>query len=77
MVDADLRKGMVVRYVGDVHRYMRGYKVKLLHPILDDNDRPTGRWDAAPWIEKENRFSWVTSDVRPDELEPLDGEDRA
>jgi hypothetical protein len=70
-----MRKGLVARYVGEAHPYLRGYRVRLLHPILDDDERPTDRWDAAPWLEAENRFSWVTSDVRPEELEPIDAEE--
>ena len=77
MNDSEMRKGLVARYVGDVHPYLRGHKVQLLHAILDDDDRPTGRWDATPWIEEYGRYSFVTSDVRAEELAPLDGEEPA
>ena len=69
-----LRRGMVARYVGTVHVFMTGLKVKVNEPILGDNGRPTGLWDVAPWIEKEQRFSWVTSDARREDLVPLDEE---
>ena len=74
MNDSEMTKGLVARYIGDDHPYLRGYRVRLLHPIIGDDDRPTGRWDAAPWLEAEGRYSWVTSDVRPEELDPLDEE---
>jgi len=51
---------------------MTGLKVRVNEPILGDNGRPTGLWDVAPWIEKEQRFSWVTSDARREDLVPLD-----
>ena len=69
-----LRRGMVARYVGKVHAFMTGRKVKLIAPILDDNERATGFWEVAPWIEKEQRFSWVSSDARREDLLPLDEE---
>ena len=69
-----LRRGMGARYVGTVHAFMTGLKVKLNSPILGDNGRPTGLWDVAPWIESDQRFSWVTSDARREDLVPLDEE---
>ncbi len=67
-----LKRGMVARYVGTVHVFMTGLKVKVNEPILGDDGRPTGLWDVAPWIEKEQRFSWITSDARREDLVPLD-----
>jgi hypothetical protein len=69
-----LKRGMVARYTGKDHAFMTGLKVKLIAPILDDNERPTGLWDVAPWIEKDQRFSWVTSDARREDLVPLEDE---
>jgi len=74
MKSARLKRGMVARYMGTDHAFMTGLKVKLNSPILGDNGRPTGLWDVAPWIEKEQRFSWVTSDARREDLVPLDEE---
>ncbi len=79
--------GKVTTYHGDEHRYMKGYKVRIVailknaaDPDLDvdgpDHDHITDdldleraggvtandRIEVAPWIEKEGRFSWVTSD---------------
>lgn len=79
--------GKVTTYTGTEHRYMKGYKVRIvavLHnaakPDLDvdgpdydhisddiDLQRAGGvtafdRIEVQPWIEKEGRFSWVTSD---------------
>ena len=69
-----LKRGMVARYVGKDHRFMAGLKVKLIAPIIDDNGRASGFWDVAPWIESDQRFSWVTSDARREDLLPLDEE---
>ena len=44
----ELRKGVIARYVGAEHSFMTGHKVRLNSPILDDDDRPTGRWDVSP-----------------------------
>ena len=74
MAKPRLRRGMVMRYVGDDHAFMKGFKVKLIAPILDDNERYTGLWDVAPWIEQDQRFSWVTSDARREDLVPLEEE---
>jgi len=68
---------MVARYTGTDHSFMTGLKVKLIAPILDDNERPTGLWDVAPWIEQDQRFSWVTSDARREDLVPLTEEGKA
>jgi hypothetical protein len=68
---------MVMRYVGDDHAFMKGLKVKLIAPILDDNEKSTGLWDVAPWIEQDQRFSWVTSDALAEDLVPLDEEGKA
>ena len=72
MKSARLKRGMIARYTGTVHAFMTGLKVRVNEPILSDNGRPTGLWDVAPWIEKEQRFSWVTSDARREDLVPLD-----
>jgi hypothetical protein len=74
MKSARLKRGMIARYTGTDHVFMTGLKVKLIAPILDDHERPTGLWDVAPWIEKDQRFSWVTSDARREDLVPLDEE---
>ncbi|MCL4193290.1 MAG: hypothetical protein KJZ87_16260 [Thermoguttaceae bacterium] len=71
MKTAKLRRGIVARYTGTDHAFMTGLKVKLIAPIIGDDDRPTGFWDVAPWIEKDQRFSWVTSDARREDLVPL------
>ena len=70
-----IKPGAVMKYVGDDHAFMKGLKVKVLHAILDDNDKPTGLWDVAPWIEHDQRFSWVTSDARREDLVPLGEEE--
>jgi hypothetical protein len=79
--------GKITTYTGTEHRYMNGYKVRIvavLHnaakPDLDvdgpdydnisddiDLERAGGvtafdRIEVQPWIEKEGRFSFVTSD---------------
>jgi len=77
MKSARLKRGMVARYTGTDHTFMTGLKVKLIAPILDDNERPTGWWDVAPWIEQDQRFSWVTSDARREDLVPLTEEGKA
>ena len=77
MAKPRLRRGMVMRYVGDDHAFMKGLKVKLIAPIVDDNERSTGWWDVAPWIEQDQRFSWVTSDARREDLVPLDEEGKS
>ena len=77
MAKPRLRRGMVARYTGADHSFMTGLKVKLIAPILDDNERPTGLWDVAPWVEQDQRFSWVTSDARREDLVPLTEEGKA
>ena len=74
MKSARLKRGMIARYTGTDHAFMTGLKVQLIAPILGDNGRPTGFWDVAPWIEKDQRFSWITSDARRQDLAPLDEE---
>ena len=71
MAKPRLRRGMIMRYVGDDHAFMKGLKVKLIAPIRG------GWWDVAPWIEKDERFSWVTSDARREDLVPLDEEGKS
>jgi len=75
MPKATIEPGTTMKYVGDDHAFMKGMKVKVLHAILDDDDKPTGLWDVAPWIEQDQRFSWVSSDARREDLVPLDEEE--
>ena len=77
MPKTTIKPGTVMKYVGDDHAFMKGLKVKVLHAILDDDDKPTGWWDVAPWIEQDRRFSWVSSDARREDLVPLDKEESA
>jgi hypothetical protein len=77
MPKTTIKPGAVMKYVGDDHAFMKGLKVKVFKPILDDDEKPTGLWDVAPWIEQDQRFSWVTSDARREDLVPLDEEDKA
>lgn len=85
--------GKVTTYTGTEHRYMNGYKVRIvaiLHnaakPDIDvdgpdydnisddiDLERAGGvtafdRIEVQPWIEKEGRFSFVTSDPKAVDL---------
>ena len=76
MSKSEIEPGAVMKYVGDDHAIMKGRKVKVLHAILDDNERPTGWWDVAPWIAQDQRFSWVTSDARAEDLQSIDEKDR-
>ena len=77
MPKSKIKPGAVMKYVGEDHAFMKGLKVKVLHAILDDDEKPTGWWDVAPWIEKDQRFSWVSSDARREDLVPLDEEEKA
>ena len=77
MPKSKIESGTIMKYVGDDHAFMKGLKVKVLHAILDDDEKPTGWWDVAPWIEKDQRFSWVTSDACREDLVPLDGEEKS
>ena len=77
MPKSKIEPGAVMKYVGDDHAFMKGLKVKVLHAILDDDEKPTGLWDVAPWIEQDQRFSWVSSDARREDLVPLDEEEGA
>lgn len=77
MSKAKIKPGAIMKYIGDELPFMTGMKVKVFSPILDDDDQPTGRWDVAPWIEKDQRFSWVTSDPREEDLVPIDEEENA
>ena len=65
-----LKKGDKAKYIGSLP-CLKGYTVLVGKPIFDDNDNPTGRVEVFPWIEKEKRFSWVSSDPMIDELEPI------
>jgi len=86
--------GEVTIYHGQEHRYLDGYKVRIvavLHnaakPGIDldgaeyahlDNDREIeaaggvsvyDRIEVQPWLEKENRFSFISSDSLSTDLE--------
>ena len=63
-------KGDKAKYIGNLS-YLKGYTVLIGKPILDDNDKATGRIEVFPWLEKEKRFSWISSDPLIDELEPI------
>ncbi len=63
-------KGAVLRYVGEVHPGLRGCRVRVLGPIR------RGWFEITPWIEQEGRWSWVTSDARPEDLAPLEEEEQ-
>ena len=85
--------GKVTTYNGTEHRYMTGYKVRIVsilkndvkpgidvdgpeyQNISDDIDleragRITAldRIEVQPWLEKEGRLSWVTSDAKAIDL---------
>ncbi len=62
-------KGMIMRYAGDGHPGLKGHKIRVVGRIRK------GWWEFAPWIERERRFSWVTSDAKESELEPLADEE--
>ncbi len=64
-----IAKGMVMKYVGRTHPGITGCRVRVVGPIRG------GWWEVAPWIEGERRFSWVTSDAKESELEPLSDEE--
>ena len=49
---------------------MKGWLVKIIGPILDEAEQPTGRYEVQPWVEKEGRYSWVVCDATAAELEP-------
>jgi len=50
---------------------MRGKKVRVSYAIVDDDDKPTGRYEVAPWIKSDKRFSWITSAARASDLVPI------
>lgn len=84
MPKSKIEPGAVMKYVGDDHAFMKGLKVKVLHAILGDDEKPTGLsacdaqagwWDVAPWIEQDQRFSWVSSDARREDLVSLGEEE--
>ncbi len=62
-------RGMIMRYDGVGHPGLKGLKVRVVGPIR------RGWWEITPWIEREQRFSWVTSDAKESELEPLAAEE--
>ena len=69
---ATIAKGTIATYTGGPHfAFRRGQKVRVNHPITDDDGQPTGRYDVSPWIEKDQRFSWIASDAQAKDLEPI------
>lgn len=74
--------GTTATYTGTAHRWMTGLLVKIVavhrgEDFMVDNDddlarvggiRPTDMVEVAPWLAKEKRFSWVTSDATPAEI---------
>jgi len=85
--------GTVTTYHGDEHRYLRGYKVRIVAVLKNaakpdiDVDGPeyanindeeelrcvggvtaNDRIEVQPWLEEENRFSFVTSDPKATDL---------
>jgi len=77
--------GTVTRYTGTEHGYLTGYKVRVvavLRPgddgeyLTDDNEiarvggvTAADRMEVQPWLEREGRFSFVTSDPKAVDLE--------
>lgn len=85
--------GSITTYNGTEHRYMNGYKVRIIsilknaakpgidvdgpeYRIIGDNidlEQAGGvtkfdRVEVQPWIEKEGRFSWISSDPKAVDL---------
>ena len=74
--------GTITSYHGTEHRYLRGYKVRIIgvikadgQYIRDDDElqqaggvQPEDRLEVQPWIEKAGRFSFVSSDPRAIDL---------
>src|SRR5690554_6370915 len=74
--------GAITTYIGSEHRYLRGYRVRIVavlkadgNIIKDEDDlaRAGGvtaedRVEVQPWLEAEGRFSFVTSDSRAVDL---------
>lgn len=54
-------------YRGDIVLY-QGEKYKVINPLFGDNLDFYGYWELAQWIEKENRFSFVTIDAKESEI---------
>ena len=73
--------GSEKRYTGTSHRGLTGERVKIVavhrgEQILDEDAaigalRPTDTIEFRPWMEREQRFSWVGYDATPDELADL------
>ena len=68
MAKPRLRRGLIMKYVGDDHPALKGAKVELVAPIK------SGWWEIVPWIPSLSRFSWISSDARREDLVPLDEE---
>ncbi len=74
--------GAITTYIGSEHRYLRGYRVRIVavlkadgNIIKDEDDlaRAGGvtaedRVEVQPWLEAEGRFSFVSSDPRAIDL---------
>jgi hypothetical protein len=58
--------GSVYLYHGSDFSFMRGSRVRVIGKL------DGGRVEVAPWVEREGRFSWVTSDPAAADLHPLD-----
>ncbi|MCC6158880.1 MAG: DUF5049 domain-containing protein [Deltaproteobacteria bacterium] len=65
---AEIAPGRVMRYVGAAHPALTGLTVRVVGRI------GRRRWEFAPWVAEERRYSWITSDAREDELAPLEPE---
>jgi hypothetical protein len=73
--------GSEKRYTGTSHRGVTGHRVKVVavhrgEQILKEDEaigalRPTDTIEFRPWMEREQRFSWVGYDASPAELADL------
>ncbi|HMS15943.1 MAG TPA: hypothetical protein PKA37_03810 [Planctomycetota bacterium] len=70
--------GKVYRYHHGPHAWAIGQKVLIVAAYRgeeivrpDQAILPTDQLEFRPWIEEENRWSWVTSDATLDQLEDL------
>lgn len=74
--------GAITTYIGSEHRYLRGYRVRIVAVLKADGNIIKDEDDLAraggvtaedsvevqPWLEAEGRFSFVTSDPRAVDL---------
>lgn len=89
--------GTVTSYLGEEHRYLNGYQVKVIavfkHAATPDRDPDAGydvattddelarlggleandRVEVVPWIAREGRWSFVSSDPRAQDLAAFKG----